>query len=266
MTMYASAKKNLARSRAATVIGCLCLLVVCSLAAATTSEFETAKQAPLDNAVQTHASSDVSGSTGSNVDQEDGQSYWSQQPPKAALSESRPVTSASLEAASAADATSAGVSDMTNNSNNLNNNSNNNNYVVLPKKDNSQNNNNNNDFNAHVSHNCRPSMASNCRPLLAAQEMDAGQVCVSVQDGLVSVQVKANDFWTLLEASVWTAGDAGQTTVPIEQGRVDHQAFAVQSKPNMRSASWETSMTSTCLLYTSPSPRDQRGSRMPSSA
>ena len=29
---------------------------------------------------------------------------------------------------------------------------------------------------------------------------------------------------------------------------------------------WMTSRISTCLLYTSPSPRDQRGSRMPSSA
>jgi len=28
----------------------------------------------------------------------------------------------------------------------------------------------------------------------------------------------------------------------------------------------EVSQTKTCLLYTSPSPRDQRGSRMPSSA
>ena len=29
---------------------------------------------------------------------------------------------------------------------------------------------------------------------------------------------------------------------------------------------WEARLVSSCLLYTSPSPRDQRGSRMPSSA
>ena len=29
---------------------------------------------------------------------------------------------------------------------------------------------------------------------------------------------------------------------------------------------YEDGITNTCLLYTSPSPRDQRGSRMPSSA
>ena len=29
---------------------------------------------------------------------------------------------------------------------------------------------------------------------------------------------------------------------------------------------WITGLSMTCLLYTSPSPRDQRGSRMPSSA
>ena len=31
-------------------------------------------------------------------------------------------------------------------------------------------------------------------------------------------------------------------------------------------AGFDAQMTRTCLLYTSPSPRDQRGSRMPSSA
>ena len=29
---------------------------------------------------------------------------------------------------------------------------------------------------------------------------------------------------------------------------------------------WQDALSSACLLYTSPSPRDQRGSRMPSSA
>eukprot|EP00829_Urostomides_striatus_P014682 TRINITY_DN441_c0_g1_i5.p1 TRINITY_DN441_c0_g1~~TRINITY_DN441_c0_g1_i5.p1 ORF type:complete len:381 (-),score=68.83 TRINITY_DN441_c0_g1_i5:18-1160(-) len=38
------------------------------------------------------------------------------------------------------------------------------------------------------------------------------------------------------------------------------------SKPNQQTASTKEPLTKACLLYTSPSPRDQRGSRMPSSA
>ena len=40
--------------------------------------------------------------------------------------------------------------------------------------------------------------------------------------------------------------------------------LVLQAKETVSTAPDET--TSTCLLYTSPSPRDQRGSRMPSSA
>ena len=53
------------------------------------------------------------------------------------------------------------------------------------------------------------------------------------------------------------------------QGNDDHQATAGFNTD----ASWkqkmefeEVRLSNLCLLYTSPSPRDQRGSRMPSSA
>ena len=46
---------------------------------------------------------------------------------------------------------------------------------------------------------------------------------------------------------------------------IDPSVDAVYTK-RMPSAFFETPLHSFCLLYTSPSPRDQRGSRMPSSA
>ena len=46
----------------------------------------------------------------------------------------------------------------------------------------------------------------------------------------------------------------------VEEG--DKLVLAIGSKQ----AGWEPNNPWTCLLYTSPSPRDQRGSRMPSSA
>ncbi|CAB9531900.1 expressed unknown protein (Partial), partial [Seminavis robusta] len=130
--MSTFAKKNLARSRAsATTLGCLCLLVVCSLAAATTPEFETQQMINGNNALHASASSDdantlagVSGraSTGSKKTAEEGQSLWSQQPPKVALLETRSETSESSQAfaAPAPASTAASVSDKINNSNNNN--------------------------------------------------------------------------------------------------------------------------------------------------
>ena len=66
------------------------------------------------------------------------------------------------------------------------------------------------------------------------------------------------------EVLVWKVGEFG----PIELARLGPGAIfgemsMVDEKP--RSASVRA-LCSTCLLYTSPSPRDQRGSRMPSSA
>ena len=39
-----------------------------------------------------------------------------------------------------------------------------------------------------------------------------------------------------------------------------------EAKNGLKNVKYSVSMARTCLLYTSPSPRDQRGSRMPSSA
>ena len=57
----------------------------------------------------------------------------------------------------------------------------------------------------------------------------------------------------------------------LEADDADAKAASVTKKTNLRNAPAASAITSAsdiaaCLLYTSPSPRDQRGSRMPSSA
>ena len=57
------------------------------------------------------------------------------------------------------------------------------------------------------------------------------------------------------------------TAIPIpEAGLVEAASKQVEDEIKSKLASRSETIFSTCLLYTSPSPRDQRGSRMPSSA
>ena len=51
-----------------------------------------------------------------------------------------------------------------------------------------------------------------------------------------------------------------------EKGKAQQAKKAKRSKPKRQSAASQKGKAKRCLLYTSPSPRDQRGSRMPSSA
>ena len=58
-----------------------------------------------------------------------------------------------------------------------------------------------------------------------------------------------------------TSGSAKELTVGLDQN-----ASGAQWMPDSKAMIFESERKGTCLLYTSPSPRDQRGSRMPSSA
>ena len=52
----------------------------------------------------------------------------------------------------------------------------------------------------------------------------------------------------------------------LKEGMLEKFMGFMQSDAGMAERSKVANVSKTCLLYTSPSPRDQRGSRMPSSA
>ena len=53
---------------------------------------------------------------------------------------------------------------------------------------------------------------------------------------------------------------------PLIKEALANKEAVIEVKPQARSFILPQLTSSACLLYTSPSPRDQRGSRMPSSA
>ena len=64
-------------------------------------------------------------------------------------------------------------------------------------------------------------------------------------------------------------GEAGLNVIGIEANLVGGECpyyGCIPSKMMIRAANTLAEVGHVCLLYTSPSPRDQRGSRMPSSA
>ena len=76
---------------------------------------------------------------------------------------------------------------------------------------------------------------------------DASTDFVALSDRLVELDEKGANIERLLTAGVGINAEGGEFLEIIKK-------MIFQGKP------WD------CLLYTSPSPRDQRGSRMPSSA
>ena len=63
----------------------------------------------------------------------------------------------------------------------------------------------------------------------------------------------------------WQAGFASSTIETRKDGNVDPRKI-YKDNGFYLSLGYEWTFSRVCLLYTSPSPRDQRGSRMPSSA
>ena len=88
------------------------------------------------------------------------------------------------------------------------------------------------------------------RALAQVNTMEAGE---SVPDGYT--------VWAL--GKLWTAPEGGgDLTAPATLTVANIQAAGFEEETGAASAP----PVYACLLYTSPSPRDQRGSRMPSSA
>ena len=125
----------------------------------------------------------------------------------------------------------------------------------------------------------------NKAPELAGVPADASASCGEALPPIESVAVTATDncdqqvevtFEETREADAgacaggevivrtWTATDAcGNTTEGVQRiSLTDDAAPVITGVPNDETVSCDN----ICLLYTSPSPRDQRGSRMPSSA
>ena len=98
------------------------------------------------------------------------------------------------------------------------------------------------------------------RPLLAAT------ASLALFAGAVQAQTLVATSNIIVRALDRTIDFTSDTTTSIRDMKVviearDDAASFVASQGDIRGAQLEA-----CLLYTSPSPRDQRGSRMPSSA
>ena len=86
---------------------------------------------------------------------------------------------------------------------------------------------------------------------------------------LASLRISRADLYPNLSLGVNAnrTGTINQSPVDVIDGQ---QVFVANNNRTVTSArlnaGWEVDLFGRCLLYTSPSPRDQRGSRMPSSA
>ena len=93
------------------------------------------------------------------------------------------------------------------------------------------------------------------RALINGQEAQTGYFPNSMYHHGFALLALAEAYGAVDEATLWDGGN--DDNVSIAQSIEKAIELALQS---------QTKNTWGCLLYTSPSPRDQRGSRMPSSA
>ena len=103
--------------------------------------------------------------------------------------------------------------------------------------------------------------------------MGKGGKHIAVEDamGHVAGYAVGNDVserqFQLVRSTQWTKGKSADTLKPIGPWLVTKDEIADPNKLDISmQVSGVTRQSSNCLLYTSPSPRDKRQSRMPSSA
>ena len=98
---------------------------------------------------------------------------------------------------------------------------------------------------------------------------DAGQIEVSdKRENALHLQQVAAD---VIIANRTLDAFAGEGVVPMSKEEIEASVLAAKQVAAVLLPEWDTpgaqdGQDVSCLLYTSPSPRDQRGSRMPSSA
>ena len=101
-------------------------------------------------------------------------------------------------------------------------------------------------------------------PMDASRDFDPNDLTQRREDGVAPVPIQEVEQTEPIEAPSARAASVNAST-PVE-------TFPPQLAPDphvlqqMSRSDFRTRAPDTCLLYTSPSPRDQRGSRMPSSA
>ena len=81
-------------------------------------------------------------------------------------------------------------------------------------------------------------------------------------------QVLLQSWWHCGMSSTEELPQAGDIEVEYDDlyRQDEEQAYVTLMSQEVASLNFAAEANYTCLLYTSPSPRDQRGSRMPSSA
>ena len=80
------------------------------------------------------------------------------------------------------------------------------------------------------------------------------------------LNVSAKDLGTGKEQAIKITAKSGLTEEEIGNMVKEAELNAEEDKKKREAVSVKNDLDNICLLYTSPSPRDQRGSRMPSSA
>ena len=78
--------------------------------------------------------------------------------------------------------------------------------------------------------------------------------------------IKAHTIFLLSFVLLFTTGCEDDDHDNHDHGHTDADGFILESNGTEIYREFEGSVTGSCLLYTSPSPRDMRRSRMPSSA
>ena len=77
-------------------------------------------------------------------------------------------------------------------------------------------------------------------------------------NSLVQLNVRVDEAWSGITVQLKRRADLIPNLIETVKGYASHEKAVFENVTRARAE--------TCLLYTSPSPRDQRGSRMPSSA
>ena len=97
-------------------------------------------------------------------------------------------------------------------------------------------------------------------------------ILIGIYNRLVALRQTCNQAWSDIEVQLKQRQDLVPQLVNTVKGYAKHESKTFEDVVKARNAAASANtvqgqaQAEGCLLYTSPSPRDQRGSRMPSSA